>query len=78
MPRRYDFIPRVHRVDSDGNLEWVERIIANRRRTVRRGKFHLTEDELRDLLRQAYRNGASEHHLVIEDAVGKLSKQIPD
>lgn len=76
--RLYDVVPRVHQVDSHGNLEWVERIIVNKRRDMRRGKFHLTEDELRKLLRQAYRNGASEHHVIICDRVSALSKLVPE
>lgn len=78
MPRLYSYAPRVHKTDSNGNLEWVERIIASKRYLIRRGKFHLTEDGLRKLMRQAYRNGASEHHIVIADAVQMLSKMVPD
>lgn len=69
---------RVHQVDSDGNLEWVERIIESKRRDfMRNGKFHFTEDEFRKAMRQAYRNGATEHGLVMRYAFDEINRLTP-
>lgn len=69
---------RVHQVDAHGNLEWVERIIESKRRDfMRKGKFHFTEDEFRQVMRQAYRNGANEHGLVMRSVFDEINKLTP-
>jgi hypothetical protein len=70
---------RIHQVDSDGNLEWVERIIDNQwaARRLRGEMVTLHRDELRKLLRQAYRNGAHEQHEIATGAIYESGKLVP-
>jgi hypothetical protein len=71
-------LPRVHELTHDGGYEWVERLIDNfwTAKRFRGETVKISKSDLRKLMEQAYRNGASEQDYSMREAMVAVAKEL--